>query len=137
VLGLAELPRDPRFASNSVRVPNRIELHEILERETRRFSTERLISELHTAGVPVSPINTLDQVLVDEQVNTLGMFAPVAPAFRIPGMKFVDIPVSIDGERSVKRLMPPRLGEHTAEILGEAGYSADEIALLRADKVIN
>lgn len=137
VLGLADLPGDPRFASNSVRVPNRLELHDLLERETRRFPTTALIAELQRAGVPVSPINTLDQVFADEQVNTLGMFAPVAPGFRIPQMKFVDIPVSIDGERSVKRLMPPRLGEHTEEILRAAGYSDADIAALRADRIIN
>ncbi len=137
VLGLGEVPLDPRFVSNSVRVPHRLELHEILERETRLFTTAKLIEELQKMGVPVSPINTLDQVFADEQVNTLGMFASVPPDFRIPEMKFVDIPVSIDGERSVKRLMPPRLGEHTEEVLTAAGYSADEIVALRAEKVTN
>jgi len=137
VLGRAELARDPRFVSNSVRVPHRLELHELLERETRCFTTAQLIEELRKVGVPVSPINTLDQVFADEQVNTLGMFAPVPPDFRIPEMKFVDIPVSVDGQRSVKRLMPPRLGEHTEEVLRAAGYSAEEIVSLRAEKVTN
>jgi crotonobetainyl-CoA:carnitine CoA-transferase CaiB-like acyl-CoA transferase len=135
VLGLSEIPTDPRFLTNSVRVPHRFELHDILEDQTKRFVTADLIKRLNEMGVPVSPINTLDQVYADEQVNTLGMLPPVAPDFRIPGMKFVDIPISIDGERSVKRHMPPRLGEHTEEILRAAGYSAEEIVSLRSEKV--
>jgi crotonobetainyl-CoA:carnitine CoA-transferase CaiB-like acyl-CoA transferase len=137
VLGLDDLASDPRFVSNSARVPRRLELHEILERKTAGFTTASLIEELHQAGVPVSPINKLDQVFADDQVNTLGMFAPVPPDFRIPEMKFVDIPVSIDGERSVKNLMPPRLGEHTEEVLRAAGYSPEEIAALRTAKITN
>ena len=137
VLGLGAIPDDPRFVSNAVRVPHRWELHEILERETVRFTTAKLIDDLHKVGVPVSPINKLDQVFSDEQVNTLKMFPPVPTDFRIPEMKFVDIPVSINGERSVKRLMPPRLGEHTEDVLKAAGYSADEIIALRNEKVTN
>jgi crotonobetainyl-CoA:carnitine CoA-transferase CaiB-like acyl-CoA transferase len=137
VVGRAETPADGRFVSNSVRVPNRLELHAILERETLRFTTAKLIEELQKVGVPVSPINKLDEVFADEHVNGLGMFPAVAPDFRIPEMKFVDIPISIDGERSVKRHMPPRLGEHTEEILLGAGYSAAEIDSLRAAKVTN
>jgi crotonobetainyl-CoA:carnitine CoA-transferase CaiB-like acyl-CoA transferase len=137
VLGLGDLAVDPRFVSNSERVPRRLELHEILERKTVGFTTASLIEELHKAGVPVSPINKLDQVFADDQVNTLGMFAPVPPDFRIPEMKFVDIPVSINDERSVKNLMPPLLGEHTDEVLRAAGYSPEEIASLRTAKVTN
>ncbi|HJU11659.1 MAG TPA: hypothetical protein VJ728_12320, partial [Candidatus Binataceae bacterium] len=69
--------------------------------------------------------------------NALGMFPPVAPDFRIPEMKLVDIPVSINGEKSIKRLMPPRLGEHTQEILAKIGYSDEELQSFRKAKVIN
>ncbi len=83
---------------------------------------------LRAAGVPASVINTLDQVYVDEQVNALGMLPSVDPGFRITEMKFVDIPVSISVERAALRRMPPRLGEHTDEVLRAANYSDAEIA---------
>ena len=123
VLGLCRnCPQDPRFVTNSERVPRRAELHEILEARHAALHLRR-VDRRYCAkpAVPVSVINTLDKVLADEQVNTLGMLPPVAPDFRIPEMKFVDIPVTIDGERVIKRLMPPRLGEHTDEVLHALG----------------
>jgi crotonobetainyl-CoA:carnitine CoA-transferase CaiB-like acyl-CoA transferase len=137
VLECPEVSRNARFKSNVDRVPRRAELHQILERATRRYSSAQLMTLLREAGVPASTINSMDQVYRDEQVNTLGMLPAVAPDFRIPEMKFVDIPVSINGEKSVKRLMPPLLGEHTEEVLRGAHYSEQEIVSLRAEKVIN
>jgi crotonobetainyl-CoA:carnitine CoA-transferase CaiB-like acyl-CoA transferase len=134
-LGMPELPSDPRFARNSDRVPRRAELHAILEPATRRYTSEELVRLLRDAAVPVSVINTLDKVLVDEQVNALGMLPSVPADFRIPDMRLVDIPVRIGGERSLKRLMPPLLGEHTAEVLQGIGYSEAEIEALKQDGV--
>ncbi len=136
VLHRPEVPRDPRFLTNAVRVPRRVELHEILEHETRKLTAARLMELLREVGVPASVINTLDQVYVDEQVNALGMLPSVDPGFRIPEMKFVDIPISINGERAALRRMPPRLGEHTDEVLRAASYSDAEIAALKAENVI-
>jgi len=132
-----EIPADQRFRTNAARVDRRIELHEILERETLRYSSEELMRMLQEAGVPASTINAIDKVYADEQVNVLGMLPQVAPGFRIPSMKFVDIPVSINGQKSVKRLMPPKLGEHTEEVLRGAGYSEAEIKTLKAEGVTN
>ena len=109
----------------------------MLECETRRYRAGELIGLLREAQVPASPINSIDKVFADEQVNALGMFPPVTAEFRIPEMKFVDIPVSINSEKSVKRLMPPRLGEHTEVILRKAGYSDLDLQILRSEKVIN
>jgi len=137
VLGCSQLAGEPRFASNPERVAGRNELHELLERATRRYTADELIRLLREAQVPASRINSMDEVFADEQVNALGMFPAVAPDFRIPEMKFVDIPVSIDGEKAVKRLMPPRLGEHTEAVLRQAGYSDQDLKILRSEKVIN
>ena len=137
VLGCSELASDHRFSSNTERVARRDELHSLLETETHRYPAEELIRLLREAEVPASRINSIDEVFADEQVNALGMFPPVSQDFRIPEMKLVDIPVSIDGEKSVKRLMPPRLGEHTESVLREAGYSDEDLETLRKEKVIS
>jgi len=136
VLGCSGLAADPRFVSNPERVARRHELHSLLESETRRYSAGELIRLLQEAQVPASRINSIDVVFADEQVNALGMLPPVTSEFRIPEMKFVDIPVSINGRKSEKRLMPPRLGEHTETILRKAGYSDRDIQILRNEKVI-
>jgi crotonobetainyl-CoA:carnitine CoA-transferase CaiB-like acyl-CoA transferase len=136
VLKCPAIAQDARFLTNNDRVPRRLELHEILESATRQHTAVELMGLLREAGVPASVINTLDKVFTDEQVNALGMFPKVDGGFRVPEMRFTDIPVRINGERSSRRLMPPRLGEHTEEVLRAAGYGVAEIAELWAEKVI-
>jgi crotonobetainyl-CoA:carnitine CoA-transferase CaiB-like acyl-CoA transferase len=137
VLGCSPLAGDPRFVSNTDRVARRDELHNLLEAETERYRTGELIQLLRDVEVPASRINSIDEVFADEQVNALGMLPSVPSGFRIPEMKLVDIPLSIDGKKSNKRLMPPRLGEHTEGVLRNAGYSDQDLEALRKEKVIN
>ena len=137
LLDVPELPQDPRFKSNGERVPRRHELHKILEHETKRRTTDEWIRRMREAGIPAGPINKLDKVFSDEQVNALGMFPAVPSAFRIPDLKLVDIAVSIDDQKSVKNLMPPLLGEHTEEVLRSAGYSDAELKVFRDEGITN
>ena len=137
LLDVPELPQDPRFKSNGERVPRRHELHKILEHETKRRTTDEWIRRMREAGIPAGPINKLDKVFRDEQVNALGMFPAAPAAFRIPDLKLVDIAVSINDQKSVKNHMPPLLGEHTEEVLRSAGYSDAELKVFRDEGITN
>jgi crotonobetainyl-CoA:carnitine CoA-transferase CaiB-like acyl-CoA transferase len=135
LLGIPEIARDDRFSSNAARVPRRAELHAIIEERMRRRPTEHWVAALREVGVPCSPINRLDQVHDDPQVNATGMIKRI-DGFRVPNFEIVDVAVNVNGEKASLRSMAPRLGEHTDEVLRAAGYAEREIAALRAAKTI-
>ncbi len=135
LLGIPEIAQDGRFKSNTERVPRRAELYAIIEERMRPRPTEHWVTALREAGVPCSPINRLDQVHDDPQVNVTGMIKRI-DGFRVPNFKIVDFAVNLNGEKAALRSMPPRLGEHTGEVLRAAGYTEREIAALRAAKAI-
>lgn len=135
-LGIEDIPLDPRFSTNQARVKNRYELHDLLEEETQKYTVDELVPILRKANVPCSPINTLDKVMTDEQVNTLGLIKE-AEHERVDEFKFVDIPIAINNERSVLQNVPPMLGEHSEEVLKQMGFTDEEIDKLLAEQVID
>jgi crotonobetainyl-CoA:carnitine CoA-transferase CaiB-like acyl-CoA transferase len=123
-VGLPSLADDARFATNPLRVANRDELVPLLE---QRFELERSavwLERLREAGVPAAPVQDVAQVAESEQTHALGILQELA------GFRTVGLPLSADGDRVGYGLPPPRLGEHSSEVLGEAGYSDAEIAEL-------
>jgi crotonobetainyl-CoA:carnitine CoA-transferase CaiB-like acyl-CoA transferase len=123
-LGLAELAGDPRFASNGLRSQNRAALTPPIAERLAAEPSAHWLERLRQAGVPVTAVRDVAEVAHDDQTAALGILQALGDHVT------VGPPVSFDGERPRYRSAPPRAGQHSAEVLAEAGFSEAEIAEL-------
>jgi crotonobetainyl-CoA:carnitine CoA-transferase CaiB-like acyl-CoA transferase len=128
-LDLPELATEPRFATNLDRLEHREELAVEISAALAERPLADVLQQLERAGVPAAPVNDVGRVAEHEQTEALGLIQPLPEAT-------VAFPVSFEGERLRHRRPPPRLGEHTEEILDELGYGSEELDRLFASGVI-
>lgn len=130
ICGHPEWTSDERFASNAARVAHRDEMVRLVSEAIAQKPAAEWLEQLEAAGIPAGPINRIGQALGDVQAQHRQMVRTVA------GMPLVGSPVRFDGARADSDLPPPRLGEHTDEVLASLGVGPDEAARLRSEGVI-
>jgi len=133
--GLAELKRDASLASNNDRVRARDWLMPLLRERLASHSAAELAAVFESRGLPFAPITKPEDLFNDPHLDQTGGLAPVLlPDGRESRAPL--LPLTLGGARLGIRLQPPRVGEHSAALLSEAGYSQEEISALRAAGVI-
>ncbi|MEP1931211.1 MAG: CaiB/BaiF CoA-transferase family protein [Roseibium sp.] len=122
VLGRPELADNPRYATNAARVASRSDLIPILEAETETRTRDDLLAALELEGVPAGPINSVEDVFQDKQVQYRAMKVEL-PASGVEGGSIASVrtPIRFKNGNLVLEHAAPLLGEHTAEILSELG----------------
>jgi len=123
VLELAELGTDPRFATNPKRVANRDVLVPLLAAATRIWDAADLLAALAADNVPSAPVRTITEALAHAPYALQPHTHPSAGEIHT-----LRSPISFNGQHLTNPLHPPLLGEHTEQILRDAGFSDDDVA---------
>ena len=135
-LGHPELGTDPRFATNALRVANRVDMTRTFNALTQSWRAAELLQALMAAGVPCGPINNYAEVFADPQVQHRGLVQAMEHAQAGP-MQLCANPIRFTGHAPRTPLAPPVLGQHTQEVLQERlGLDTAALSALQTDRII-
>ena len=105
----------------------------------QEWASEQSVGEVYHAAqrrrIPFAPVSTMGDLLASDHLKARGFFAMLEP-HGMPPVTVPGAPYKFSATPWAIRRPAPRLGEHTAEVLSEAGVSGDDIAALRADHVV-
>ncbi|MBD3647396.1 MAG: CoA transferase, partial [Pseudomonadales bacterium] len=132
VLELTDVTSDSRYNSNANRVTHRDALVAVLQNQFQERTTDEWLYALEDAGVPCAPINTIDRVFDDPQVQSR------QTRIDLNGMSLVANPIRYSRSDLSYKYPPPMLGEHTVQVLEELlGMEGQEIKTLQELGVIS
>ena len=135
-LGLAKLADDPDYATNPLRIQNRVALVAAMQARLETDETKSWLDRFAERGVPAGPINDLREVLTNTHAQERNLVRTVANGAGDDVLTVAN-PVNFGDTPVNYRLAPPLLGEHTEEVLRDwLGYSANLIDTLRQDAAI-
>jgi crotonobetainyl-CoA:carnitine CoA-transferase CaiB-like acyl-CoA transferase len=134
-LGRPELEHDPRIADNTARVRNRKELAVIINDALAGRTAAQWLAILREHDVPVAPVLEMEESLAFFTERNPGLTADGIPS-EAGELRMLRAPFEIDGERPYHPRGAPALGQHTDELLLEAGYSQAEIDGFRELRII-
>ena len=138
-LGYADLKADPKLATNNQRVEMRGTLIDTLRQRLAAHSAAELSALFEKVGLPFAPIAKPEDLFDDPHLKATGGLADIKlPDGARAGetVQTVLFPLSMDGRRLGIRSDPPAMGQHTDVLLHEAGYSAGQVAALRAARAV-
>jgi crotonobetainyl-CoA:carnitine CoA-transferase CaiB-like acyl-CoA transferase len=134
-LGLADLAEDVRFKTIGARLANTDEMIELIDAEFSKWNWREALDTLHQHDVPFAPVYDLADFMEDPQVkHNRIVFDAEDP--KGGTMRYVRHPGVYEKTPATLRRHPPRYGEHTDEILAEAGLSPQEITELRSAQIV-
>ncbi|MDB5865668.1 MAG: CoA transferase [Betaproteobacteria bacterium] len=134
-MGKPEWKEKPEWITRAKRSADRVALNAAVSEVTRHKPSAHWVELFEEAGVPCGPINSIDQVFADPQVQHLGIAAPVTSRKK-GDFHLVASPINLEGVPKKIRSATPEAGEHTTEILRSIGYGDTEIEKMRAAGVI-